>query len=299
MREGCSDWRTARRLAGSASTRGGPRGAPAFGVGARQGARRARPGPLRPARPRTARKHRPTVTYEANQPSSRHRQPGAWTVCPAGVEAGHAVLTGPSARRPESGGPPRAAAGHSPHRLIGAVLGQLRQRRGRHDDPVVHAVDVLSALVEDRFPGGRGRAARGRGEDEQHRREGPVQGRPGVGLLPVAAWGPGGVAASGRRRVAVGVVALQLGEKAGVGHGAVDLHERAGAVGQEHHAVGHQVPGRGGVGAFHLPVGAVGRLRLVEGDDSVDQGEAVFPKTCLAGGDALAGGQAGPRCELA
>jgi hypothetical protein len=29
------------------------------------------------------------------------------------------------------------------------------------------------------------------------------------------------------------------------------------------------------VGDFHLPVGVVGCLRLVEGDDGVDQGEAV------------------------
>jgi hypothetical protein len=36
----------------------------------------------------------------------------------------------------------------------------------------------------------------------------------------------------------------------------------------------------------------------VEGDDGVDQSEAVFPKTRLAGGDALPGGPAGPRREL-
>ncbi|MDQ0745839.1 hypothetical protein QF034_000070 [Streptomyces africanus] len=39
---------------------------------------------------------------------------------------------------------PRAAAGHAPHRLIGAVLGQLRQRRGRHDDGWCGSSSALS-----------------------------------------------------------------------------------------------------------------------------------------------------------
>ncbi|KFF98169.1 hypothetical protein IQ62_26475 [Streptomyces scabiei] len=42
----------------------------------------------------------------------------------------------------------------------------------------------------------------------------------------------------------------------------------------------------------------VRRLRLVEGDDGVDQGETVFPQAGLAGG-ALPGGVAGPRREFA
>jgi hypothetical protein len=47
------------------------------------------------------------------------------------------------------------------------------------------------------------------------------------------------------------------------------------------------------VGDFHLPVRVVGRLRLVEGDDGVDQGKAVLPQTRLTRGDALPGGLAG------
>ncbi len=117
-------------------------------------------------------------------------------------------------------------------------------------------------------------------------------------LLPVGARRAGGVPAPGRHCVAVEVVAFQLFDQARVGHGAVDLHERAGAIGQEHDAVGHEVPGRGRMGDFHLPVGVVGRLGLVEGDDGVDQGEAVLPQTRPAGGDAFARRPARGGCEL-
>lgn len=65
-------------------------------------------------------------------------------------------------------------------------------------------------------------------------------------------------------------------------------------------ALKHQspyLPGRGGVGDFHPPVRVVGDLRPVEGDDGVDQGEAVLPQARLAGGDALPGRSAGRRRE--
>ncbi|MFF2964932.1 hypothetical protein ACFVT1_40070 [Streptomyces sp. NPDC057963] len=51
------------------------------------------------------------------------------------------------------------------------------------------------------------------------------------------------------------------------------------------------------MGDFHLPVGAVGDLRLVEGDDGVDQGRAVLPQARLAG-RSLARGPARRRREL-
>ncbi|MFF0451191.1 hypothetical protein ACFYT4_33245 [Streptomyces sp. NPDC004609] len=47
------------------------------------------------------------------------------------------------------------------------------------------------------------------------------------------------------------------------------------------------------MGDFHLPVGVIGGLRLVEGDDGVDQGEAVLTQARPADGDALPGGPAG------
>lgn len=113
----------------------------------------------------------------------------------------------------------------------------------------------------------------------------------------MGARGAGGVAASGRRCVPVGVVALQLGDQAGVGHRAVDLNERAPAVRQEDDGVRDQGASRGGVGDLEAPVHAFGRLRLVKGDDGVDQGEAVLAQARLRG-RAVPGGPSGRRREV-
>ncbi len=170
------------------------------------------------------------------------------------MEAGPAaVLSAASAARPGSGGPRRGRRPATPDGR--ASTGSAGPGRGRHHNPVVHTHHAASAVAERGLPRCRGGAPPGRGEDEQHRREGAVQGRSGVGLLPVAARDTGGVASSARRRAAVGVVALQLGEQASVGHRAVDLHERVGAIAQEHRAVGYQGAGRRGMGDFYLPVG--------------------------------------------
>jgi hypothetical protein len=81
-----------------------------------------------------------------------------------------------SSYSPEAARPTPAASA-----IHGAVFHALRlsSAASRAYDPVLHAVDAAGAVVEGRFPCFRDHAARGGGEAEQHRRERPLQRRPG------------------------------------------------------------------------------------------------------------------------